>query len=152
MKIKIKYHTDIEPLMYIGGEKSNWIDLRAAETVFIPEGEYRLISLGVSMELPEGYEAHVVPRSSTFKKWGVLQANSTGIIDNSYKGDSDIWKFPAYCVHGKDIVDECVGTIIKKNDRICQFRIMKKQPDFTFEEVEWLGNSDRGGFGSTGKR
>lgn len=152
MKIKIKYHTDIEPLMYIGGEKSNWIDLRAAETVFIPEGEYRLISLGVSMELPEGYEAHVVPRSSTFKKWGILQANSTGIIDNSYKGDADIWKFPAYCVNGKDIVDECVGTIIKKNDRICQFRIMKKQPDFTFEEVEWLGNSDRGGFGSTGRR
>ena len=152
MKIKIKYHTDIEPLMYIGGEKSNWIDLRAAETIFIPEGEYRLISLGVSMELPEGYEAYVVPRSSSFKRWGIIQANGVGIIDSSFKGTKDIWGFPAYCLEGKDIIDECTGTIIKKNDRICQFRIMKKQPDFTFEEVEWLGNSDRGGFGSTGVR
>ena len=151
MKIRIKYHTDIEPLMYVGGEKSNWIDMRAAETVFIPEGEFRLVSLGVSMELPEDYEAHVAPRSSTFKKWGVIQANSIGIIDNSYKGDSDIWKFPAYCMEGKDIIDGCVGTIIKKNDRICQFRIVKKQPDLHFEEVDWLGNENRGGFGSTGK-
>ena len=116
MEIKIKYHTDIEPLEYIGGDKSNWIDLRAAEDIFIPVGEYRLISLGVSMELPEGYEAHVVPRSSTFKKWGIIQANSVGIIDNEYKGDSDIWRFPAFCINGKDIYDGCVGTIIKKND------------------------------------
>ena len=152
MEIKIKYHADIEPLKYIGGEKSDWIDLRAGETVFIPEGEYRLISLGVSMQLPEGYEAHVVPRSSTFKNFGVLQTNHMGVIDESYCGDNDIWRFPAYCVEGKDLIDGRVGTIIKKNDRICQFRIMKKQPGFTFEEVEWLGNADRGGIGSTGTR
>ena len=152
MKIKIKYHTDIEPLKYIGGEKSNWIDLRAAETVFIPENEYRLISLGVSMELPEGYEAYVVPRSSTFKKWGIIQSNGIGIIDSSYKGDNDIWRFPAYCLEGKDIIDGCFGTVIKKNDRICQFRIMKKQPDFQFVAVDKLNNDDRGGIGSTGVR
>lgn len=152
MKIKIKYHTDIETLEYIGGEKSNWIDLRAAETVFIPENEYRLISLGVSMELPEGYEAYVVPRSSTFKRWGIIQANGVGIIDSSFKGTNDIWRFPAYCLEGKDIIDGCVGTIIKKNDRICQFRIMKKQPDFQFVSVDKLDNDDRGGIGSTGVR
>ena len=152
MKIKIKYHTDIEPLTYIGGAKSNWIDMRAAEDAFIPVGEYRLISLGVSMELPEGYEAHVVPRSSTFKTLGIIQTNSVGIIDESYKGDSDIWRFPAYCLVGKDIVNGQSGTLIRKNDRICQFRIMERQPDFTFEEVERLGNEDRGGIGSTGVR
>ena len=152
MKIKIKYHADIEPLEYIGGDKSNWIDLRAAETIFIPVGEYKLISLGVSMELPGGYEAHVVPRSSTFKNYGIIQTNHIGIIDHSYKGDNDIWKFPAYCLDGKDFVDGRAGTFIKKGDRICQFRIMKKQPDFTFEVVETLGNKDRGGIGSTGMR
>lgn len=152
MEIKIKYHTDIEPLEYIGGDKSNWIDMRAAEDVFIPAGEYRLISLGVSMELPEGYEAHVVPRSSTFKTWGIIQTNSVGIIDESYKGDSDIWRFPAYCMEGKDIIDGRVGTVIRKNDRICQFRIVKRQPDFEFVKVDMLGNDNRGGIGSTGKR
>ena len=152
MLIKIKYHTDIEPLTYIGGDKSNWIDLRAAEDVFIPVGEYRLISLGVSMELPEGYEAHIVPRSSTFKTWGIIQTNSVGIIDESYKGDSDIWRFPAYCMEGKDIIDGRVGTVIRKNDRICQFRIVKRQPDFEFVKVDMLGNDNRGGIGSTGVR
>ena len=152
MKVKIKYHTDIEPLTYIGGDKSNWIDLRAAETVFIPVGEYRLISLGVSMELPERYEAHVVPRSSTFKNYGIIQTNHMGVIDSSYKGDGDCWHFPAYCLVGKDIVNGQSGTLIRKNDRICQFRIMERQPDFTFEEVDWLGNEDRGGIGSTGVR
>lgn len=152
MEIKIKYHTDIEPLEYIGGEKSNWIDLRAAESVFIPVGGYKLISLGVSMELPEGYEAHVVPRSSTYKNFGIIQANSLGVIDESYKGDNDVWHFPALCVDGRDMKAGVPGVFIEKNDRICQFRIVKRQPDFNFVTVESLGNSDRGGIGSTGKR
>lgn len=152
MEIKIKYHTDIEPLEYIGGDKSNWIDLRAAEDIFIPVGEYRLISLGVSMELPEGYEAHIVPRSSTFKSFGIIQTNHMGVIDNSYKGDNDIWHFPAYCLEGKRVMNGTIGSVIRKNDRICQFRIVKKQPNFEFITVETLGNADRGGIGSTGTR
>ena len=142
MKIKIKYHTDIEPLTYIGGDKSNWIDLRAAEDVFIPLGEYRLISLGVSMELPEGYEAHMVPRSSTFKNYGIIQTNHMGVIDESYCGDNDQWFFPAYALR---------DTVIHVNDRICQFRIMEHQPTIEFEEAPRLGHEDRGGHGSTGK-
>ena len=152
MEIKIKYHTDIEQLEYIGGDKSNWIDLRAAEDIFIPVGEYRLISLGVSMELPEGYEAHIVPRSSTFKSFGIIQTNHMGVIDNSYKGDNDIWHFPAYCLEGKRVMNGTIGSVIRKNDRICQFRIVKKQPNFEFITVETLGNADRGGIGSTGTR
>ena len=140
--IKIKYHTDeIEKLRYIDG-KSDWIDLRAAEDVELKAGEFKLISLGVSMELPKGYEAHVVPRSSTFKTWGILQANSIGIIDESYCGDNDIWKMPVYATR---------DTTIHKNDRICQFRIEKHQPTIEFEEVDTLGNEDRSGFGSSGK-
>lgn len=150
MEIKIKYHTDIESLEYIGGDKSNWIDLRAAEDVFIPIGEYCLISLGVSMELPEGYEAHIVPRSSTFKNFGIIQTNHMGVIDHSYEGDGDIWHFPAYCLVGKDVFNGQAGTLIRKNDRICQFRIVKRQPDFEFVTVDELGNADRGGIGSTG--
>ena len=151
MEIKIKYHADIEPLKYIGGDKSNWIDLRVAEDVFIPIGEYRLISLGVSMELPECYEAHIVPTSSTFKNYGITQANHMGVVDSSYCGDGDIWYFPAKCDAGKDIIDGRVGTMLRKNDRICQFCIMKKQPDFEFVEVNHLGNENRGGIGSTGR-
>ena len=140
--IKIKYHTDeIEKLRYIDG-KSDWIDLRAAEDVELKAGEFKLISLGVSMELPKGYEAHVVPRSSTFKTWGILQANSIGIIDESYCGDNDIWKMPVYATR---------DTTIHKNDRICQFRIERHQPTIKFEEVDTLGNDDRSGFGSSGK-
>lgn len=138
--IKIKYHdneTDKITKITVG----DWIDLRAAETVAMNKGDFKLISLGVSMKLPEGYEAHVVPRSSTFKKWGVLQTNSTGIIDNSYSGTNDIWRFPALAMR---------DTVINKNDRICQFRIVKRQPTVEFEEVDTLDSVDRGGFGSTG--
>lgn len=139
--IKIKYHTDeIEKLRYIDG-KSDWIDLRAAEDVELKAGEFKLISLGVSMELPKGYEAHVVPRSSTFKTWGILQTNSIGIIDESYCGDNDIWKMPVYATR---------DTTIHKNDRICQFRIEKHQPVIKFKEVEHLEGEERGGFGSSG--
>lgn len=139
--IKIKYHSDeIEKLTYIDG-KSDWIDLRAAENVEMKAGEFRLISLGISMKLPDGYEAHVLPRSSTFKNWGILQANSQGVIDNSYSGTNDIWKFPALAMR---------DTEIKINDRICQFRIVKNQPQIQFDEVEFLDDTERGGFGSTG--
>ena len=141
-KIKIKYHTDeIEKLRYIDG-KSDFIDLRAAEDVELKAGEFKLISLGVSMELPKGYEAHIVPRSSTFKTWGIIQTNSMGIVDESYRGDSDIWKMPVYATR---------DTVIHKNDRICQFRIMEHQPTIEFDEVEHLDGEERGGFGSTGK-
>ena len=141
--IKIKYHTDeIEKLRYIDG-KSDWIDLRVAEDEELKAGEFKLISLGVSMELPKGYEAHVVPRSSTFKTWGILQTNSIGIIDESYRSDSDIWKMPVYATR---------DTTIHKNDRICQFRIEKHQPTIKFEEVEHLEGEERGGFGSSGEQ
>ena len=141
-KIRIKYFSDrLEKLEYIDG-KSDWIDLRSAERVEMKKGEFRLIDLGVAMELPAGYEAHVVPRSSTFKNFGIIQVNSMGIIDESYCGDNDRWFFPAYAVR---------DTVIEINDRICQFRIMKHQPEIRFEETDVLGNSDRGGHGSTGK-
>jgi len=138
--IKIKYHdTQMERVQKIA--IGDWIDLRAAETVKIRKGKYKLISLGVSMEFPKGYEAHVVPRSSTFKNFGIILANSMGIIDESYCGDNDVWKFPAIALR---------KTKINKGDRICQFRIVKKMPEVEFVEVETLGNADRGGIGSTG--
>lgn len=142
MQIKIKYFTDeIDKLTYIDG-KSDWIDLRAAKTVELKAGEFKLIPLGIALELPRGYEAHVVPRSSTFKNYGVIQTNSQGIIDETYCGDNDQWFFPAYALR---------NTVININDRICQFRIMEHQPKVEFNEVSSLGNQDRGGHGSTGK-
>lgn len=142
MKIRIKYFTDeIDKLTLIGG-KSDWMDLRAAKKVELKKGEFALIPLGVAMELPKGYEAHVVPRSSTFKNFGIIQTNSMGVIDETYCGDNDQWFFPAYAVR---------DTVINVNDRICQFRIMEHQPVIDFEETDVLGNADRGGHGSTGK-
>lgn len=140
LSVKIKYHSDILPIE--GLPNGDWIDLRSAEDVEMKAGEFRIISLGVSMKLPEGYEAHVVPRSSTCKKWGIIQANHMGVIDNSYCGNNDIWRFPAIAVR---------DTRIYKNDRICQFRIMEKQPDFDFDTVDYLEDPDRGGFGSSGR-
>ena len=137
--IKIKYFTDIEHIEKIS--QGDWIDLRAAETVSLSKGKFKLISLGVGMILPDGYEAHIVPRSSTFKKFHIIQTNHMGIIDNSYCGEQDEWKFPALAVE---------DTVINKNDRICQFRIVKKQPEIVFEQVEKLSDTSRGGFGSTG--
>ncbi|MEG2192614.1 MAG: dUTP diphosphatase [Oscillospiraceae bacterium] len=142
MDIKIKYLSDeMEKIAPIS--QGDWIDLRAAQTIEIKRGEFKLIPLGIAMELPKGYEAHVLPRSSTFKNFGVIQTNSCGVIDNSYCGDSDQWFFPALAVR---------DTIIHLNDRICQFRIEKIQPQIEFIEVETLGNLDRGGHGSTGVR
>ena len=140
-KIEIKYFSDeIEKLRYIDG-KSDWIDLRASEDVEMKKGDFKMIPLGIAMKLPEGYEAHVVPRSSTFKNFGVIMTNSVGIIDNSYCGDGDQWHFPALAIR---------DTEIHKNDRICQFRIIKNQPVIEFDEVEHLEFGNRGGFGSTG--
>lgn len=137
--IQIKYHTDIEPLEQKEG--SDWIDLRAAEEVKMSPNQFKLIPLGVSMKLPEGYEAHIVPRSSTFKAWGIIQTNHMGVIDESYCGDDDQWMMPVLATR---------AVIIHKNDRICQFRIVKKQPKILFQEVDTLGEESRGGFGSTG--
>lgn len=143
MNIKIKYFADdMEPLTYIDG-KSDWIDLRAAQDMTIAAGIYVAIPLGIGMKLPIGYEAHVVPRSSTFKNFGLLQTNSMGVIDETYCGDNDQWHFPAYATR---------DTAIHKNDRICQFRIMEHQPTIEFTPVEHLADESRGGFGSSGIR
>ena len=139
--IKIKYFTDkIEKLCYIAGN-SDWIVLRVAEDVVMKKGEFRLIRLGVAMELPQGYEAHVVPRSSTYKNFGLIQTNHMGVIDESYKGDADEWKWPALAMR---------DTEVHVGDRLCQFRIMKHQPQINFLEVDSLENEDRGGFGTSG--
>ena len=140
MQIKIKYFTDqIDKLTKI--TQGDWIDLRSAETITLKVGDFKLIPLGIAMQLPAGYEAHIVPRSSSFKNWGILQTNSIGIIDNSYCGDNDQWLMSVYATR---------DTIINQNDRICQFRIVKNQEPVEFITVEHLDNSDRGGFGSTG--
>ena len=141
--IKIKYFNDkLEKLTYIDG-KSDWIDLRASEDVDLKQGEFKLIPLGVAMQLPKGYEAHIVPRSSTFKNFGIIQTNHQGVVDCSYCGDNDQWFMPALAVR---------DTHISFNDRICQFRIMENQPKIAFDEVVSLSSTDRGGLGSTGKQ
>ena len=143
VSIRIKYLSDkIEKLRYIDG-KSDWIDLRAAERVELKAGEFRLIPLGIAMELPKGYEAHIVPRSSTFKNFGVIQTNHCGIVDESYCGDDDVWGFPALAMR---------DTTIARGDRICQFRVMRKMDKPELVTVECLDNASRGGFGSTGTR
>lgn len=120
----------------------DWIDLKTACDVITGRDTYGMIPHGIAVELPEGYEAHVVPRSSTFKAWGIIMANSMGIIDNSYCGDDDEWQFPYWATR---------GVYIPKGTRIAQFRIVPNQPDFELVQVESLGNDNRGGFGSTGR-
>lgn len=149
-ELLVKYHTDVERIEKI--EQGDWVDLRAAEDTFIPQMEMKLVNLGVSIQLPEGHEAHLAPRSSTFKKWGVIQTNSVGVIDESYCGNEDIWRIPFLCLNPKDEENGVKGTWIRKNDRICQFRIMKKQEEITFREVDNMENESRGGFGSTGHK
>ena len=140
MKVKIKYHNkNINKIRFIKG--GDWCDLRAAETVVMNAGDFRIISLGIGMQIPEGYECHVVPRSSTYKNFHILMANSMGIIDNLYCGDDDIWGFPALAMQ---------DTVINEGDRICQFRLMKKMEPVEFIEVDHLSDQSRGGFGSTG--
>ena len=141
VELKIRYISkEIEKLRYIDGV-SDWIDLRSAEDVSLKAGESRLIRLGIAVELPEGYEAHIVPRSSTYKNFGILQTNHFGVVDHSYCGDEDEWKYPVLAMR---------DTEIHVNDRICQFRIMKNQPKLVFTEVEHLTGASRGGFGTTG--
>ena len=143
MKIRVKYMNDVERLSKI--ITGDWIDIRCAskDDIVMKAGEFKLIPLGFAMELPKGYEAHVAPRSSTFKNFGIIQTNHLGVIDESYNGDNDYWFYPAYALR---------DTVIKFNDRIGQFRIVEKMPSVEFEEVEMLGNKDRGGHGSTGIR
>ncbi|WP_195657110.1 dUTP diphosphatase [Blautia massiliensis (ex Durand et al. 2017)] len=141
LPLRIKYFDkNIEKLKKT--EKGDWIDLRSAIDISLKKGDFALIPLGVGMVLPYGYEAHIVPRSSTFKNWKIIQTNSVGIIDNSYSGENDQWMMPVYAVE---------DTKIKKNDRICQFRILEKMPVLEIQEVEHLNDVSRGGFGSTGK-
>lgn len=180
MKIKVKYHDkDLKKLKHIGGkDKSVMIDLYTSEEVTIEAGEYKLLDLGISMELPKGYQANIVPRSSTFKKYGILQANSYGVIDGTYCGDNDRWKMPIYKPVSKNSIKKLMGDFIKdvvedkegiykiseyvenieldkitipKNTRLCQFEINKVMEDVEIEEVKSLNNKDRGGLGSTGK-
>lgn len=140
-RIKIKYFTnEIDKIKKIA--IGDWIDLRAAKTVELKKGEFALIPLGIAMKLPKGYEALIVPRSSTYKQFGVIQTNHIGVIDETYCGDNDQWFFPAYALR---------DTVIKLNDRICQFRIIKHQPTLKFIEKAKMKNKDRGGYGSTGK-
>lgn len=142
-RIRIRYLSDKIDKLLPPTDSSNWIDLRSAEDVELKKGEYRLIHLGVAMKLPEGYEAHVVPRSSTYRNFGIIQANHHGIVDNSYCGDGDEWMVPIIAMR---------DTQIHVNDRICQFRIVRRQPDIIFEETDYLGGENRGGFGTTGIR
>ena len=138
--IKVKYLRGVQRIERFN--TGDWIDLRAAETGPMLKGEFYQIPLGVAIELPKGYEALVAPRSSTFKNWKILLANSVGVIDESFRGDNDEWHFPAYATE---------DTIIHKNERICQFRIIQHQPLIHLVEVDRLGNADRGGLGSTGR-
>ncbi len=144
LEIKIKYFDpELEKIKFIEGKKSDWYDLRSSEEVTMKAGEFRYIKLGVGMKLPRGYEAHVAPRSSTFKNYGIIQANSVAVIDESFCGNDDQWLYPAIALR---------DTVIHKNDRICQFRIMKHQPKVRLTTVDRLDDKNRGGLGSSGKQ
>lgn len=153
MKIRIKYFEEATKLKKI--TKGNWIDVYSNKDVFVKAGERAMIPLGFALELPRGWEAHLAPRSSTFKTWGIIQTNSVGVVDDTYIGDNDQWHMPVYCLQGKNFEksidgEYTDGTWIKKGDKIGQFRIMEVMPEIEFEEVESFGNADRGGFGTTG--
>lgn len=154
MIIRIKYFDKATKLKKI--TKGNWIDVYANKDVFVKCGEKKMVPLGFALELPEGWEGHLAPRSSTFKTWGIIQTNSVGVVDDTYIGDNDQWHMPVYCLQGKDIKsengEEVKGTWIRKGDKIGQFRIMEVMPEIEFEEVESFGNKDRGGFGTTGTK
>lgn len=148
MEIRIKYFDGGVKLKKIS--QGDWIDVYAAEDIFIPQYTARRVRLGFALELPEGYEAHLLPRSSTFKTWGVVMTNSMGIIDNSYCGDNDEWSMELYCCNENDYDGILLGTHIHKGDKLGQFRIMESMPEIIFKEVDKLGNKDRGGYGTTG--
>ena len=153
MKIRIKYFEEATKLKKI--TKGNWIDVYSNKDIFVEVGNRAMVPLGFALELPNGWEGHLAPRSSTFKTWGIIQTNSVGVVDDTYIGDNDQWHMPIFCIQGRDnktLEDgkEVFGTWIKKGDKIGQFRIMEVMPEIEFEEVESFGNADRGGFGSTG--
>lgn len=150
MEIRIKYFEGAVRLKKIA--KGNWIDVYANKDMFIKEGERAMIPLGFALELPKGYEAHLAPRSSTFKTWGIIQTNSVGVVDDTYIGDNDQWHMPVFCLQGKDLNEDIKGTFIKKGDKIGQFRTMEVMGDIELLEVDSFGNEDRGGFGTTGKK
>ncbi|MDU5111230.1 MAG: deoxyuridine 5'-triphosphate nucleotidohydrolase [Clostridium sp.] len=150
MIIRIKYFENATRLNKIS--KGDWIDVYANKDMFIKEGERAMIPLGFALELPEGWEGHLAPRSSTFKTWGIIQTNSLGVVDSSYIGDNDQWHMPVFCLQGKSEENGVKGTFIERGDKIAQFRIMEVMPSIEFEEVDTFGNADRGGFGSTGKK
>ncbi|MDK0795590.1 deoxyuridine 5'-triphosphate nucleotidohydrolase [Clostridium perfringens] len=154
MIIRIKYFDKATKLKKI--TKGNWIDVYANKDIFVKCGERAMVPLGFALELPEGWEGHLAPRSSTFKTWGIIQTNSVGVVDDTYIGDNDQWHMPVYCLQGKDIEsengEEIKGTWIRKGDKIGQFRIMEVMPEIEFEEVDSFGNEDRGGFGTTGTK
>jgi dUTP pyrophosphatase len=142
LQIKVKYFENTLPKIS-KLTQGDWLDLRAAQTIELKQSQFGLIPLGIAMELPEGYEAHIVPRSSTFKNFGIIETNSMGVVDESYKGDNDQWFFPAYALR---------DTVIEFGERICQFRIVEKMPEVEIVEVEHLDNPDRNGHGSTGTK
>lgn len=152
MKIRIKYFENATRLKKIA--KGNWIDVYANKDIFVKKDERAMIPLGFALELPVGWEAHLAPRSSTFKTWGIIQTNSVGVVDDTYIGDNDQWHMPVYCLQGKnsEYIDgiEFKGTWIRKGDKIGQFRIIEVMPEIQFQEVDTFGNKDRGGFGTTG--
>ena len=150
LNIRIKYFEGATKLKKI--TKGNWIDVYANKDMFIEEGTRAMIPLGFALELPNGWEGHLAPRSSTFKTWGIIQTNSVGVVDDTYIGDNDQWHMPVYCLQGKDNVDGQLGTIIRKGDKIGQFRIIEVMPQIEFEEVDSFGNADRGMCGTTGTR
>lgn len=150
MILRIKYFEGATKLKKI--TKGNWIDVYSNKDIFVKCGERAMIPLGFALELPEGWEGHLAPRSSTFKSWGIIQTNSVGVVDDTYIGDNDQWHMPVYCLEGKNNENEINGSWIKKGDKIGQFRIMEVMPNIEFEEVESFGNKDRGGFGTTGKK
>lgn len=144
MKIRIKYFEGATKLKKIS--KGNWIDVYSSKDIFVPLNERAMVPLGFALELPQGWEGHLAPRSSTFKTWGIIQTNSVGVVDDTYIGDNDQWHMPVYCLQAKH--DN--GTWIRTGDKIGQFRIMEVMPEIQFDEVESFGNCDRGGFGTTG--
>ena len=144
LKIRIKYFEGATKLKKIS--KGNWIDVYASKDIFVPLNERAMVPLGFALELPQGWEGHLAPRSSTFKTWGIIQTNSVGVVDDTYIGDNDQWHMPVYCLQAKH--DN--GTWIRTGDKIGQFRIMEVMPEIQFDEVESFGNCDRGGFGTTG--
>lgn len=138
--IRIKYKDGADRLAKT--EKGDWVDCYVYSDLSLSKGDYAQVDLGFSCELPEGYEAHIAPRSSTFKRYGVIQTNSVGVVDSSYCGNDDVWQMPVYATRDVEI---------PKGTRLCQFRIVPVQPAVAFEEVDDLGNENRDGFGSTGR-